>query len=192
MTRSFSSLCITNAICLTSVWILVALGICVTNMQKDQEEQDIFDFIIKNHVTILTYDLEINVPSYYLPAKSLETISKSLVWLGFVLDSAVCFTEFMVVWLKLQAPPAYFYFFSANRYLLYLWHVLFTYFVMLKVKITWNSFAFASLGLMLLYRIIMAIAMCCVNKKMSNKIDGINNPVAYAVGPTGKKTMAGA
>ena len=191
MTRSFFSLCISNALCLTSVWILVALGICVTNMQKDQEEQDIFDFIIKNHLTILTYDTEINVPSYYLPAESLETISKSLVWLGFVLDSAVCFTEFMVVWLKLQAPPGYFYFFSAHRYALYFLHFLYWYFVMFTVNITWNGLAY-HLGSGLTYRIIGSIAMCCVNYKMSNKIRGINNPVAYAVGPTGKKAMAGA
>ena len=191
MTRSFSSLCISNALCLTSVWILVALGICVTNMQKDQEEQDIFDFIIKNKLTSLKNDTEINLPSYYLPAQSLKTISKSLICLGFVLDIAVCFTEFMVVWLKLQAPPGYFYFFSADRYALYFLHFLCCYFVMLTVNITWNGLAY-HLGLWLTYRIIGAIAMCCVNYKMSNKIHGMNNPVVYAVGPTGKKAMAGA
>jgi hypothetical protein len=75
--------------------------------------------------------------------------------------------------------------------LVYFWHVLFSYFVMLTVNLTWNSLALP-LGLTLLYRIIGAIGMCCVNNKMSNKIDGINNPVVYAVGPTGNKAMAGA
>ena len=195
MTRSFSSLSISNALCLTSVWILVALGIYVTRIQKDQEEQDIYDLFSKTNWTIVKNDTEKfveNLPSYYLPAQSLKTISKSLIWLGFVLDNAVCFTEFMVVWLKLQAPPAYFYFFSANRYVLYLLHVFCWYFVMLTVNISpWNGLAF-HLGLWLTYRIIGAIGMCCVNNKMSNKIHGINNPVVYAVGPTGNKAMAGA
>jgi hypothetical protein len=191
MTRSFSSLSISNTLCLTSLWILVALAIYVTKMQKDQEVQDIYEFFRKTNWTIWKNGTEISLPSYYLPAQSLKTITESLIWLGFVLDSAVCFTEFMVVWLKLQAPPFYFYYFSALRYLVYFWHVLFSYFVMLTVNLTWNSLALP-LGLTLLYRIIGAIGMCCVNNKMSNKIDGINNPVVYAVGPTGNKAMAGA
>ena len=191
MTRSFSSLSISNALCLTSVWILVALGIYVTRIQKDQEEQDIYDLFSKTNWTIVKNDTEKfveNLPSYYLPAQSLKTISKSLIWLGFVLDNAVCLTEFMVVWLKLQAPPAYFYFFSVNRYVLYFLHVLYLYFV--AVNITWDLALY--LGIWLTYRIIGAIGMCCVNYEMSNKIHGINNPVVYAVGPTGNKAMAGA
>lgn len=191
MTRSFSSLSISNALCLTSVWILVALGIYITKMQNDQEEQDIYDFFSNTNWTNVKNDTEINLPSYYLPAQSLKTISKSLIWLGFVLDSAVCFTEFMVVWLKLQAPPAYFYFFSVDRYVLYLLNALCWYFLVLTMNIKWNGLAF-DLGLWLTYRLIGVVAMCCVNYKMSNKIHGINNPVVYAVGPTGKKAMAGA
>ena len=189
MTRSFSSLSISNALCLTGVWILVALGIYATKMQKDQEQQDIYDFFSQTNWTNVKNDTEVNLPSYYLSAQSMKTIYKSLIWLGFFLDSAVCFTEFMVVWLKLQAPPAYFYFFSANRYVLYFWHGFTWYFV--EVNITWSNLAL-HLGLLLTYRIFWAIAMCCVNNKMSNKIDGINIPVIYAVGPTGNKAMAGA
>ena len=161
-------------------------------MQNDQEQQDIYDFFNKTNWTIVKNDTEKfrqNLPSYYLPAQSLKTISKSLIWLGFVLDSAVCFTEFMVVWLQLQAPPGYFYFFSANRYLLYFLHFLCWYFFAVN-DIAWDLAL--DLGLWLTYRIIEAIGMCCVNNVMSNKIHGINNPVVYAVGPTGKKAMAGA
>ena len=108
MTRSFSSLCIANAICLTSLWILIALGIYVAKMQRDQDMWDILKDGIVNE--------EDNI--YYFRVLSMETISKSLLWLGFILDSAVCFIEFMVVWLKVQAPPVEFYILSASRYLL--------------------------------------------------------------------------
>ena len=42
MTQSFSSLSITNAICLTSLWIIIALGIYATKMQKDQDILDLY------------------------------------------------------------------------------------------------------------------------------------------------------
>ena len=187
MTRSFSSLSITNAICLTSVWILVALGIYVTKVQKDQEEQDIYDFFSKTNLTILKNDTEISLPSYYLAAKSLKTISKSFIWLGFVLDSVVCFTEFMVVWLKVQAPSSSFYWLSAGRYLTYIYVVICWY-----VLISVNYIVQWQLVICSLSRILYTAAMCCKNKELSNEVDGINNPVAHAVGPTGNKVMAGA
>ena len=35
--------------------------------------------------------------------------------------------------------------------------------------------------------------MRCMTKELCNEVDGIvNNPVAYAIGPTEKKAMAGA
>ena len=126
----------------------------------------------------------------YLPFQSLKTISRSLIWLEFVLDNAVCFTEFMVVWLKVQAPPVHFYLISALRYVIYFLHAMVWYDLM--------SFAFASesirifLCLWTLNRIICAVMMCCMNKELSNKVDGISNPVVHAIGPTGNKAMAGA
>ena len=42
MTQSFSSLCITNAICMTGLWIFIALGIFVTQMQRDKDVLDLF------------------------------------------------------------------------------------------------------------------------------------------------------
>ena len=189
MTRSFSSLCVTNAICLTGIWILVALGICVTKMQKDQEKQDVYDFFSKTNLTILKNDTEINLPSYYLPAQSLSTISKSLIWIGIVLDFVVCFTEFMVVWLKVQAPPAGFYWLSVGRYLTYIFSECYHYLIS-QYDTTWEFITF-QLAIWTLCRIIQGCYMFCMNKGFSNEIAGINNPV-YAVGPTGIKAMAGA
>ena len=166
MKRSFSSLSNTNAICLTLIWILIGLAMFGTKMQKDQ---DFLDFLL-------------------MIEKSLTTVSKSLIWLGFVLDTAVCFTEFMVVWLTLQAPPAYFYLYSA--YVLYFWHV-FSWYIVEANNLAWSNLEL-HLGLWLTYRIIVAIAMCCVNYKLSKKIHRINNPVVYAVGPIGNKAMSGA
>ena len=140
MAQSFSSLCITNAICLTNIWILIGLGLFVSKMQKDQDIHDVFDGMSLDEMLNLKIEED---NTYYLRVLTLATISKSLIWLGFVLDNAVCFTEFMVVWLKVC-------------------------------------------------RIFSAVAMCCMNKEMSNEFDGINNPVVYAVGLTGKKAMAGA
>ena len=181
MTRSFSSLSISNTLCLTSLWILVALGIYVTKMQNDQEKQDIHDFISKTNLTHVKNDTEINLPSYFLPAQSLKTISKSLIWLGFIMDNVVCFTEFFVIWLKFQATPCYFVFISVARYL---------YYIMTTI---WYC---NELGLLLFWtlcRFLVAIFMCCMNKDLYNEVDGIlNNPVVYAVGPTEKKATAGA
>jgi hypothetical protein len=72
---------------------------------------------------------------------------------------------------------------------IYFWHFLSWYIV--EVNITLSNLEI-HLGVWLTYRIIGAIGMCCVNNEMSNKIHGINNPVVYAVGPTGNKAMAGA
>ena len=248
MTRSFSSLSISNALCLTSVWILVALGIYVTKMQKDQEQQDIYDFFSQTNWTNVKNDTEINLPSYYLSAQSLETISKSLIWFGFILDSVVCFTEFMVVWLKVQAPSSSFYWISAGRYLTYIFSVIYWYdliwmnyivdwkfgvwslasvvcftefmVVWLKVQAPPSSFYWLTairyltynvmsvicwyclgapwfvmainLSPLTLSRIIWAYNMYYMNKELSDEVDGINNPVVHAIGPTGKKAMAGA
>ena len=77
MTRSFSYLCITitNTICLTGLWILIAL-----------------------------------FPDLFVGIESLTTILKSSIWLGFIMDSVVCFSEFaLLVWLKVQVPPLYYF-----------------------------------------------------------------------------------
>ena len=187
MTRSFSSLSISNALCLTSVWILVALGIYVTKMQNDQEKQDVYNFFSK---TNWKNDTEINLPSYFLPAQSLKTISKSLIWLGFVLDTVVCFIEFMVVWLKVQSPPVEFYIQTASRYLTHISSVIFNY--LLTSDNSTGAMVIFQLVIWTLCRIIQTCYMWCMNKGISNEVDGINNPVVHAVGPTGNKAMAGA
>lgn len=162
MTRSFTSLCITNAICLTSLWILIALGIHVAKIQINQE---------------------------------MTTISKSLIWLGIVLDTAVCFTEFMKVWLKAQAPPVWFYLLSVCRYLTYISATVVIYLSAggAPGMKRWES---NTIILLLIYygvlRIYQAIVMCFMNKEMTDEVDGIIIPVAYPVGPTGKKATAGA
>ena len=181
MTRSFSSLCITNAICLTSLWILIILGIYGAEMQR---EQDLYDLLKDG---MINEDDKI----YYFRILSMETISKSLIGLGFVLDSAVCFTEFMVVWLKVQAPPGIFYFLSVGRYLIYILFDIVLVFVYYDAKYyAWYCITVLVLGA--LCRIEQAVVMCLVNKKFSNEVDGIIVPVAYAVGPIGKKATAGA
>ena len=108
MTRSFSSLCIRNAICLTSLWILIALGIYVAKMQRDQDFRVLFYKMRWNETLNFSGLKEDDV--HYQRILSMQTIEKSLIWFGFVLDSAVCLTEFMVVWLKVQTPPVKFYF----------------------------------------------------------------------------------
>ena len=124
----------------------------------------------------------------YLPFQSLTTISKSLIWLGCIIDNVVCFTEFIVVWLKVQTTPCYFVFQSVVRvtyhsYLTYLMATLDWHGAEDLIMITINS----------LCRILFAKFVCCLNKDLYNEVDGIqNNPVVYAVGPTGKKAMAGA
>ena len=226
MTQSFSCLCITNAICMTSLWIFIALGIFVTQMQRDKDILDLFGKMSENfvnvtmslnfendtmslnfenvtmslnfekdniHFTNKSLKIENNAKEasyYYLPFQSLKTISRSLIWLEFVLDNAVCFTEFMVVGLKVQAPPVRFYLISALRYVIYFLHAMVWYDFMSV------TFASESIQLFLclwtLNRIMCAVAMCCMNKELSNKVDGISNPVVHAIGPTGNKAMAGA
>ena len=120
----------------------------------------------------------------YLPFQSLTTISKSLIWLGFIMDNVVCFIEFIVVWLKVQATPCYFVYLSVARYLYYIIPTIYWYVTEDWVLMTINNS---------LYRILLASFMCCMSKELYNEVDGIlNNPVVYAVGPTGKKAMAGA
>ena len=186
MARSFFSLCIINAICLTSLWILIALGIYVIKMQSDQDILDLFAGIEKEDIHSTRFNTEDGL--YYLPSLCLTTISKSLIWLGFIMDSAVCFTEFMVVWLKVQAVPGHFYWISAARYLTYLMTTIYWYDLILE---TWQIIT-VQLVIWTLCRIFQASYMNCMNKQLSNEVDGINNPVAYAVGPTGNKAMAGA
>ena len=188
MTRSFSSLCITSAICLTSLWILIALGIYVAKMQRDHD----IDYLFEKFHWHETGNIDVEEDDfYYLRVLSMETISKSLLWLGFILDSAVCFIEFMVVWLKVQALPVYFYLHSVYRYLIYIICDIFIVLFYYDAK----YYAWYSITLLVLYgfsRIGLAVVMCFVNKKFSNEVDGIIIPVAYAVGPTGNKSMAGA
>ena len=186
MAQSFSSLCITNTICLTSIWILIGLGLFVSKMQKDQDIHDVFDGMSLDEMLNLKIEED---NTYYLRVLTLATISKSLIWLGFVLDNAVCFTEFMVVWLKVQAPPVFFYLFSVGRYVTYILSVVIWY-DLKEQNYTWVITI--QLVFLAFCRIFSAVAMCCMNKEMSNEVDGINNPVVYAVGLTGKKAMAGA
>ena len=118
---------------------------------------------------------------YYLLFLSLTTISKSFIWLGFIMDNVVCFTEFIVVWLKVQDTPGYFVFFSVARYLYYILSTIY-YCKELILLLVWT-----------LCRFFLALLMCWLSKELYNEVDGIlNNPVVYAVGPTGKKAMAGA
>ena len=187
MTRSFSSLCITNAICLTSLWILIALGIYVAKMQRDQDFRVLFYKMRWNETLNFSGLKEDDV--HYQRILSMQTIEKSLIWFGFVLDSAVCLTEFMVVWLKIQAPPVKFYLLSVGRYLTYILSV--HYYDLTTKNYSWESITLL-LVLYALLRIYMTVLMCFINKKFSNEVDGIIIPVAYAVGPTGKKAMAGA
>ena len=186
MTQSFSSKCIINAICLTSLWILIALGIYAAKMQREKDFHDLYYQLRWNETGSWNVE-EDNV--YVLRVLSMETISKSLLWLGFILDSAVCFIEFMVVWLKVQAPPGIFYFLSVGRYLIYiLFDILFAivYYDAKSENYSWLLVLYA------LCRIGQTVLMCFMNKKLSNEVDGIIVPVAYAVGPNGNKAMAGA
>ena len=181
MTRSFFSLCITNAICLTSLWICISLGLFATKMQRDQDVLEIFAKMSdgkmeKDEIT-------------FIPYLSLTTISKSLIWLGFVMDTTVCFIEFMVVWLKVQAPPVAFYWLSASRYLSYIFSVIFYYLISENET---GAMIVLQLVIWTLCRIAQTCYMCCMNKELSNEVDGINNPVVHAVGATGNKAMAGA
>ena len=166
MSRSFSFLSFSNALCLTCFWGLVAIEIIVAKMNLKNENDD--------------------------TAISLTTISTIFFWIGFVLDNVVCFTEFIVVWLKVQAPPVSFYWVSAGRYVTYILSII----PVQRLSMTWyENYTWENIILWMfgyLCRTVQAIDMMWMNKKLSNKVDGINNPVVYAVGPTGNKAMAGA
>ena len=159
MTRSFSYLCIsiTNAICLTGLWILIAV-----------------------------------FPDLFAGIESLTTILKSLIWLGFIMDtlhSFVCFAEFLVVRLKVQVPgqvPLVYHF------LLVICSSLLDYLTETvdSISDTWQITT-APLASFLFCRIFM-IYNIYMNKQTSNVVHGINNPVAYPVGPIGRQAMAGA
>ena len=142
------------------------------------------------HLTNESLKIENNASYYYLPFQSLTTISRSLIWFQFVLDNAVFFTEFMVVWLKVQAPPVHFYLASALRYVNSIFNAI------CWGEFTSVTFARESIAILLclwtLNRIGCAVIMCCMNKELSNKVDGISNPVVHVIGPTGNKAMAGA
>ena len=107
------------------------------------------------------------------------------------MDSAVCIAEFIVVWLKVQAPPVHFYWLSAARYLIssvtniYLYHLISEASQIITVQLVIWIFCI----------ILQAKCIICtlwMNKVLSNQVDGINNPVAYAIGPIEKQAMAGA
>ena len=141
MTRSFSYLCITitNAICLTGLWILIAV-----------------------------------FPDLFAGIESLTTILKSLICLGFIMDSFVCFAEFLMVWLKVQVPPVYFYWLSVAHYLIditiYLYH-----------PIRWGTDTRQSDLFFWIFNGICTFKLIFMNEQLSNVVDGINNPVAYPV-----------
>ena len=190
MKRSFSSLSNTNAICLTLIWILIGLAMFGTKMQKDQDFLDFLLMIEKNNIHLTNQEYFEGSWRNNLPYLSLTTVSKSLIWLGFVLDTVVCFIEFMVVWLKVQSPPVEFYIQTASRYLTYISSVIFFY-LSISDNSTGEMIIF-QLVIWTLCRIIQTCYMWCMNKGISNEVDGINNPVLHAVGPTGNKAMAGA
>ena len=114
---------------------------------------------------------------YYLLFLSLTTISKSFIWLGFIMDSAVCFAEFRVAWLKVQAPPVYFYWLSAARYLIYTVTNMYLYHLISDA----SQIITVQLVVWIFCIILQAKYMICtlwMNKLLSNQVDGINNPVA--------------
>ena len=107
------------------------------------------------------------------------------------MDSAVCFAEFRVAWLKVQAPPAYFYWLSAARYLIYTVINIYLYHLISEAS------QIITVQLVVWIFCIILQAKCIIgtlwmNKLLSNEVDGINNPVAYAVGSIGMQAMAGA
>ena len=104
------------------------------------------------------------------------------------MDSAVCFAEFRVAWLKVQAPPVYFYWLSAARYLIYTVINIYLYHLTSET----SQIITAQLVIWIFCMILQAKYMICtfwMSKLLSN---GINNPVAYAIGPIGKQAIAGA
>jgi hypothetical protein len=157
MTRLFSSLCNTNAICLTGLWILGFL------------------------IALIAYHIA--------GIESLTTILKGWIWLVFIMDSVVCFAELMVVWLKVQTPPVYFYWFNGKHYFIHTITTISLYRLISEQITTVQLVIYIFSGI--LQRICTA-EMISMNKQLSNEVDGINNPVAYPVGPIGKQAMAGA
>ena len=210
MTRSFSSLCITNAICLATLWIFIGLGMHVTKMQKDQDILDLYGKCSLNFengtMSFTCEEDEIHLSNGgtneslkmmkdekddlydYLPFQSLTTISKSFFWLACIMAHIVCFTEFIVVWLKVQAVPCYFVFLFVAQMT---YHSFLTY---TMSTIYWfGTGEWVVITIVSLCRILLAKFMCCMYKELYNEVDGIlNNPVVYAVGPTGQQAMAGA
>ena len=192
-------------ICLNALWIFISLGFPVTKMQKDQDLLDLYgkcSLNFENGTMNFTCEKdEIHLRNGgtneslkmlkdakddlydYLPFQSLTTISKSFICLGFIMDNVVCFTEFIVVWLKVQATPCYFVYLSVARYSYCIVSTIYWYYTEdFGILFSWN-----------LFRFLLTPFMCCINKELYNEVDGIlNNPVVYAVGPTGKKAMAGA
>ena len=134
---------------------------------------------------------DISTSPYYLLFLGLTTISKSFIWLGFIMDSAVCIAEFMVVWLKVQAPPVRYYWLSVARYLIstvtnvYLYHLISEASQIITVQLVVWIFC-------IILQAKCIIGTLWMNKLLSNEVDGINNPVAYAVGSIGMQAMAGA
>ena len=107
------------------------------------------------------------------------------------MDSAVCFAEFRVAWLKVQAPPVYFYWISAARYLIYTVTNMYLYHLISEA----SQIITVQLVVWIFCIILQAKCIICtlwMNKLLSNEVDGINNPVAYAVGSIGMQAMAGA
>ena len=120
---------------------------------------------------------DISTSPYYLLFLGLTTISKSFIWLGFIMDSAVCFAEFRVAWLKVQAPPVYFYWISAARYLIYTVTNMYLYHLISDA----SQIITVQLVVWIFCMILQAKYMICtlwMNKLLSNQVDGINNPVA--------------
>merc|ERR550534_384646 len=95
-----------------------------------------------------------------------------------------CLLCWMVVRLKVQAPPVYFYWLSANHHTVTT--VATIYFDHL-ISETWQITTVQLVNFL----------FCCIfngictfkflNEQLSNVVDGINNPVAYPVGPIGRQ-----
>ena len=164
MSLSFSFLSFSNTLCLTCFWGLVAIESIAAKINLKYENDD----------TVI----------------SLTTISTSFFWVGFVLDNVVCFTEFIVVWLKVQAPPVRYYWLSVARYLIstvtnvYLYHLISEASQIITVQLVVWIFC-------IILQAKCIIGTLWMNKLLCNEVDGINNPVAYAVGPIGMQAMAG-
>ena len=93
--------------------------------------------------------------------------------------------------LKAQAPPVHFFMLSAARYLIstvtniYLYHLISEASQIITVQLVVWIFC-------IILQAKCIIGTLWMNKLLSNEVDGINNPVAYAVGPIVKQATAGA